>query len=370
MVGGSLFTRCIFCHARFPENGVFGRLPPGRRLAFDPGRGRLWVVCEGCHRWNLCPIENRWEALHELERMVRDKSRLVAETDNIVLLSAGELFLIRVGKAGLAEQAWWRYGRELNARRTRFQSTRSQITAYTFGAMAYLSDMVGLGDEDLNIGWDDAPAVDILRWRRFGWAAWHGSIDCPYCNSSLKALRYDLSWWVYPHIDPESGNTTVEVPCPRCDPWTPEKVYTIGGPEAQNVLRRVLAYQHISGAGEDTIKDAAHIIESEGSPEAFEMRVNRERKSLWGMGKVKSIALEIALNDSVERRMMELELKALEFMWKREEELARIIDEELTPKDVRDRHMQRLPVTVSAKGRTSEEVGILLRASGGDATRD
>ena len=100
------------------------------------------------------------------------------------------------------------------------------------------------------------------------------------------------------------------------------------------------------------------------------MRVNRERKSLWGMGKVKSIALEIALNDSVERRMMELELKALEFMWKREEELARIIDEELTPKDVRDRHMQRLPVTVSAKGRTSEEVGILLRASGGDATRD
>ena len=160
------------------------------------------------------------------------------------------------------------------------------------------------------------------------------------------------------------------MPCPRCDPWTPEKVYTIGGPEAHNVLRRVLAYQHIAGAGEATIKDAAHIIESEGSPEAFEMRVNWERKSLWGMGKTKSIALEIALNDSVERRMMELELKALEFMWKREEELARIIDEELTPEDVRDRHMQRLPVTVLAMGRTSEEVGILLKGSGGDATRD
>ncbi len=53
------------------------------------------------------------------------------------------------------------------------------MTAYTFGAMAYLSDIVGLGDEDLNIGWDDAPAVNILRWRRFGWAAWHGSIDAP-----------------------------------------------------------------------------------------------------------------------------------------------------------------------------------------------
>ena len=91
-LGGSLLTRCIFCRTPFPENGVFGRLPPGRRLAFDPGRGRLWVVCERCHRWNLCPIENRWEALHQLERMVRDASRLVAETDNIVLLSSGELF--------------------------------------------------------------------------------------------------------------------------------------------------------------------------------------------------------------------------------------------------------------------------------------
>lgn len=363
--GEFLLTRCIFCRKPFPENGVFGRLPPGRRLAFDPGRGRLWVVCESCHRWNLCPIENRWEALHELERMVRDRSRLVAETANIVLLSAGELFLIRVGKAGLAERAWWRYGRELNQRRTRFHSTRSQIAAYTFGAMAYLSDMVGLGDEDLSIGWDDTPAADILRWRRFGWAAWHGKIACPFCNSSLRALRYDLSWWVFPHIDPTTGRTAVEVPCPRCDPWTPEKVYTIEGPEAQNVLRRLLAYQHISGATEDTIKDAAHLIESVGSPERFEMRVTEERKSLWGMGKTHSIALEIALNDSVERRMMEQELQALEFMWKREEELARIIDEELTPQDVRDRHMRRLPVTVLPRGLgSSPEVTAMLERPG------
>ena len=139
-------------------------------------------------------MERRWEALHELERMVRDRSHLVAETDNIALLSVGDLFLIRVGKAGLAEGAWWRYGRELHRRRSRFHGTRSRLTAYTFGAVAYLSDVVGLGDDDLSIGWDDTPAADVLRWRRFGRAAWHGSVDCPYCNSSLKALRYDLSW--------------------------------------------------------------------------------------------------------------------------------------------------------------------------------
>ena len=111
-----MFTRCIFCHTRFRENSVFGRLTPGRRLAIDPQQGRLWAVCEQCSRWNLCAMERRWEALHELERMVRDRSHLVAETDNIALLSVGELFLIRVGKAGLAERAWWRYGRELHRR--------------------------------------------------------------------------------------------------------------------------------------------------------------------------------------------------------------------------------------------------------------
>ena len=336
----------MFCRTKFPENGIFGRLPPGRSLAFDPELGRLWVVCDQCGRWNLCAMEERWEALHALERMVRDESRLVAETSNIALLSAGELFLIRVGKAELAERAWWRYGRELHQRRSQFHGARSRLAAYTFGAMAYLSDVVGLGDDDLNIGWDDTPAADVLRWRRFGWAAWHGSVDCPYCNSSLKALRYDLSWWVFPRIDPNTGRTVVEVPCPRCDPWTPDKVYEIGGPEAENVLRRVLAYQHIAGATESTIKDASRVIESVGSAEAFEAQVTKERRSLWGMGKTHSIALEIALNDSVERRIMQQELQAIEFMWKREEELARIIDEELTSDALRERHFRRLPVTV------------------------
>lgn len=349
--GVVLFTRCIFCRKSFSANGVFGRLPPGRRLAFDPERGRLWVVCESCHRWNLCPIEERWEALHQLERMVRDRSRVVVETDNIALLIAGELFLIRVGKAGLAEQSWWRYGRELHARRSSFFSTRSQIAAYTFGAMHYLGELVGLGDEDLSITWDDAPAADILRWRRFGWAAWHGQLDCRFCKSTLRALRYDISWWVFPQVD-DRGRMSVQVPCPRCDPWTPDNVYTIEGPESENLLRRILAYQHIMGAPEGTIRDAVRVIQDAGGtdPQGLEKLVSSYgKKSLWGMGKTRSIALEIAINESVEHRMMTQELQAFEFIWKREEYLACIIDEELTPQAVRDKHQRRLPVEVLAR---------------------
>ena len=52
----------------------------------------------------------------------------------------------------------------------------------------------------------------------------------------------------------------------------------------------------------------------------------------------------IALNESVERRLLDLEASALEFMWRREEQLARIIDQELTPRRLLEAHLRRLPV--------------------------
>ena len=85
----------------------------GRRVAYDPGRGRLWVICSTCKRWSLTPMEDRWEALEELEKLTTDKARLLSQTDNIALLRVGPLEVVRVGKAQLTEEAWWRYGREL-----------------------------------------------------------------------------------------------------------------------------------------------------------------------------------------------------------------------------------------------------------------
>jgi hypothetical protein len=189
-------------------------------------------------------MEEREGALYELERIARDHAKLLAQTANITLLHAGSLTLIRVGEASLVEQAWWRYGRELRKRRSSYGSKRSKVTAYTFGAMAYVGEMIGLTDWDVAIDWEDTPVADILRWRRFGWAAGHGREACPYCHSTLTALRYDLGWWVYPLRGPD-GRLGVGVPCQRCDPWTPAKVYELHGDVAENVLRRLLAYQNI-----------------------------------------------------------------------------------------------------------------------------
>ncbi len=207
---------------------------------------------------------------------------------------------------------------------------------------------MGLADPDVDITWDGTPAADILRWRRFGWAAWHGRTACPYCGSTLRALRYDMSWWIYPLRDAE-GRLQVGVPCQRCDPWTPENVYVIDGAEAENVLRRSLAYQNIMGAGERAIREAARVIEDAGSPAAFTLEAVDRRESLWKLGRTRGIALEIALNESVEQRWMDLEVRALDFVWRREEELARIIDSELTPRRLLETHLRRLPIRPFAR---------------------
>ncbi|MDP2955555.1 MAG: hypothetical protein Q8N53_03970 [Longimicrobiales bacterium] len=136
----NVFTRCLFCRKPFPSNGQLAHMPHGRRIAFDPVDGRLWAVCEGCQGWNLVPMEHREAALYELERVARDHGKLMAHTANISLLQAGSLSLVRVGRAALSEQAWWRYGRELRRRKAAFESPRSKVTAATFGALAWVGD--------------------------------------------------------------------------------------------------------------------------------------------------------------------------------------------------------------------------------------
>ncbi|MBW3535163.1 MAG: hypothetical protein KY453_08105 [Gemmatimonadetes bacterium] len=317
-------------------------------------RGRLWAVCESCHRWTLCPLEERGAALHDLERGAHDSARIVAQTANISLLEIGGTLLVRVGEAGLAEQAWWRYGRELRKRKASFESPRSQVTAYTFGALQAIGRLLGLADDDVAIAWDDKPVADVLRWRRFGWAAWHGRKRRPYCNSTLRALRYDMSWWVYP-LRGQDGTLEVGVPCPRCDPWTPDNVYHLRGPQAENVLRRCLAYQNISGADTALIGQAARAIEDAGSAGAFALETVDRRQCLWKMGPAGTVALEIALNESVEQRMLQLEARALEFLWRQEEELARIIDEQLTPRRLLEAHLRKLPVRLVPRGNVVEQ---------------
>jgi hypothetical protein len=92
-----VYSTCLFCNDSLGANNAIEHFPVGRRLAFDASKGRLWVVCVGCGRWNLSPLEERWEAIEEAERAFRDTTVRVS-TDNVGLARLRDgVELIRVG---------------------------------------------------------------------------------------------------------------------------------------------------------------------------------------------------------------------------------------------------------------------------------
>src|SRR5262249_51861220 len=137
-----MYSTCIFCHADLGENEAIEHFPVGRRLAFDATRGRLWVVCRKCERWNLTPVEERWEAIEECERLFR-ATRLRVSTDNIGLARIAEgLELVRIGEPQRPEMAAWRYGDQFGRRRKRHLMLTGAVVVAA-GGLIVLGPMTG-----------------------------------------------------------------------------------------------------------------------------------------------------------------------------------------------------------------------------------
>jgi hypothetical protein len=327
-----LYTRCLVCAQTFEPNDQLVHLPHGTRLAFDPLRGRLWVVCRSCRRWSLTPIEDRWEALEELEKLSRDEARLLSQTDNIALLRAGRLEVVRVGKAQLTEEAWWRYGRELMSRRQKWNKLglAGSVAAgavllggWATGGMTFFGIwlVAGHGKETVQ---------NSARWLRFGSSAWNGAAECAGCGYVFRTLPYDerAALGLFPTDEP--GKVDIAARCPRCGAYH-DGGLRLSGNDAERTLRRVLAYHHFAGASERRVVSAARLIQEAGSPQDLTRIVLKGGRRLGDLQRTGGIALEIAANEATEQHLLELELAELEAHWKREEELAEIVDGELTP---------------------------------------
>src|SRR4051812_10441274 len=114
-----MYATCLFCNGKLGTNEIIEHFPVGRRIAFDPAKRRLWIVCTLCDRWNLTPIEERHDAIEECEKLFRGTFVRVS-TGNVGLARLHDsLDLIRIGKPLRPEFAAWRYGDEFISRRTR-----------------------------------------------------------------------------------------------------------------------------------------------------------------------------------------------------------------------------------------------------------
>ena len=335
-----MYTRCIYCSAELGRNEAVEEFPVGRTLAFDAARGRLWAVCAKCRRWNLAPIEERWEAVEELEKRFRD-TRLKVQSENVGLSKSPDgTRLVRVGQALPGELAAWRYGEQFAGRRRKYLATAAGSVA-VMGAFAAtnLFGMVALSPIVLPVlyGWtiwrsrsgpEKRLAGVVHRGLPLLVRAKHlheSHIERPIAPGERFSLRLRVPH-PHPFLSARFGERTEDVRLTEAS--------------AVRVLRRGMVHVNQQGARPEQLRDALRLL-GEQDVDAYLRRLPSFGRQLMGARKRDPLdwigadaplppevrlALEMALHEEDERRALEGELTALEAAWREAEEIAAIAD--------------------------------------------
>jgi hypothetical protein len=369
-----MYHTCIFCSKDLGRNEALEHFPVGSRLAFDSHKGRLWAVCPRCLRWNLAPIEERWEAVEEAEREFRD-ARMRVQSENIGMAKLPDgTRLIRVGSALPGELAAWRYGRQLLQRRTNIYLAVGAGVATGAVLLAGAPLLLGVGVPMSMIN----PVVQVGSFAARVRAANRVVLQLPRSASPTGAplvlRRRDVNNAQLAHVD---GSLAITVPKPVPAAWYKMQTdadqfgdrIVIGGEYATTLASRAMVDYNSKGAKQSELDAALDLLHQHGSAQEFLDKLGRkgptivrpsrytkrtasftpitprriagtfrgERLEIAKVGKVPSdlsyplprvdaLALEMALHDESERRAMEGELDLLEEAWREAENIARIAD--------------------------------------------
>jgi len=318
----------MFCNKPLGSNEVVEHFPVGRRLAFDAARGRLWVVCRKCERWNLSPIEERWEAVETCERLFRE-TRIRASTEHVGLARHREgLELVRIGEPMRPEFAAWRYGDQFGRRRKR-------ALLYGVGGAAVLGGVV--------IGGVATGAISAALLGQSGnfvnlWMNGRTRVKLRTEDGRVIKLKQpDLLGTRLRSLEGEEGYR-LEIRRGKKKEW-------FTGAEAERHIGLIMPRMNSRGGKRGTVQHAVEEIEHLGHPDAFLSDVVagdrfQDKKGVPGyvnkMPEPTKLALEMALHEEQERRALDGELWRLERAWEEAEEIAAISDDLLLPTSTGD----------------------------------
>jgi hypothetical protein len=337
-----VYRHCLFCSEDLGGNVALEQFPIGRRLAFDTTLGRLWVICRGCVRWNLSPLEERWEALEECDRLYRS-SRLKVATEHIGLCRLPDgVELVRIGPARDAEFAAWRYGDQLERRRRRIALSIGAGAGAVIAGAALTSTLVGavpgliVMGSSLN-GLNIRSMVRGSRPIRLRTEAGRVELSDPHLHEVTLLPARGGGW----HVSvPAGGRRTVGR---GRLPSEIERISLTGG-DAVQAAGAILARVNRLGASGRAVGGAVDFLQRAGSPsQAYAVAADTPRtwlryqvgeRSLVALPRTVRLALEMASHEEGERRALEGELVALEEAWKEAEQIASIADDLLVPGSV------------------------------------
>jgi hypothetical protein len=346
-----MYSTCLFCKGELGANEAIEHFPVGRRLAFDATKGRLWVVCRKCERWNLTPLEERWEAIEECEREYRG-TKLRVSTDQIGLARLSEgLELVRIGQPLRPEFAAWRYGDQFGRRRRKTMiqmgASLAAAAAVPFVGPAVSLSLGGVGVVSFqvaNLGLGvylqrkivarlPLPDGGHLLVRR---EQLKGTIMLPPRGQDPWGLSIahrkdrspDVPWWRY---DDDTDTTDIY------------------GIDAMRAAAQLLPFMNRKGASGRVVGNAVKLATEKSDPMAtFETaaRIATKQRSWNDWGEVGQLikvpaelrlALEMVSHEDSERRALEGELHILEAAWQEAEEIAGISDDLFLPEEISTR---------------------------------
>ena len=319
------------------------RFPVGRRLAFDADKGRLWAICVRCHKWNLTPIEERWEAIEACEKAFR-ATRLRMSTSEIGLARVSEgLELVRIGTPLRPEMAAWRYGDQFGRRRRRlwyaYASTLVGTAGYVVAGPAL--GLVSFGAFPLWSIANSAYTIYNLRRSLVRVRASDGTLlGISALGVAKTTIRWDVrsqDWFLDIHHQGQA-------PAARRVFDAAFSVYkldvaTLDGESARRAARQILPAINLHGASKEQVDRAVAWLEKDRDPQNLFGRAARhygagtpaEGSAIGALPAGLRLALEMAINEDTERRALEGELHLLESAWRGAEEIAGIADNLLLP---------------------------------------
>jgi hypothetical protein len=318
-----VYSACIFCRSSLGSNAAIEAFPVGRRLAFDPEKGRLWVICLHCRQWNLTPLDERWEAVEQCERRFRE-TRVRVSTEEIGLARLREgLDLVRIGRPLRPEFAAWRYGEQLGRRRKRALAIAGGVTivggaAIVGGAMAGAFALVPA------MGWFYLQKLPAMFYRHRVVARIPAGGPWAFVVRATDAAKARLE------TDDESSTG-----------WSLHLHYSggqrryVGGP-AIRATSHLMAGINRFGATPSQVGGAVNLLDDATDPQRFFFRVATRSARLGGIGLGElppevRLALEMSAHEEAERRALEGELAALREAWQAAETVASISDNMFVP---------------------------------------
>lgn len=332
-----MYRTCIFCSASLGTNDALEAFPVSRSIAFDGWKGRLWAICPKCARWNLAPIEERWEAVEAAEKLFVD-ARLRVQSENVGLAKMRDgTRLIRVGQAVPGELAAWRYGDQLVRRRRSYLLYAGAAVAAGAAIMGGMVALTASGGAYslINIG------LQAYRQRKQRKVIYRLPAERSPTGSEVVLRRWHAAGSV---LRPgQVDGIALVVPDaarkdPKTDGWGKTKYIAeplvLGDADARTFLSRAMVQLNEKGASRKRLEGAVQLLGSAGTAEDFLRRTAGEgrtlaaRKDMPGRALVPegALALEMALHEESERRALEGELALLQSAWREAEEIAEIAD--------------------------------------------